>query len=97
LIELGFDLKRIDVDSFKPMLLDAGKSSDNALSPLIPLMQAEIGQVGMWSAGTSLRFCTENTDAGLAGTGVECPKFDRELLSKYVGYSVEKVASSGGL
>jgi hypothetical protein len=76
---------------------DATRSSDNALAPLVPLVQAQIGQVGMWSAGTSLRFCTENTDAGLAGTGVECPKFDRDLLAKYVGYSMEKVVSSGGL
>jgi thioester reductase-like protein len=98
LVELGFDIKRLDIETWKPMLSgDAGRSSDNALAPLAPLMEARIGQVGMWSAGTSLRFCTENTDAGLAGTGVECPKFDRELLAKYVGYSVEKAVSSGGL
>jgi thioester reductase-like protein len=98
LIELGFDIKKIDYETWKPLLVgDAGRSSDNALAPLVPLMQASIAQESMWTAGNSLRFCTENTDAGLTGTGVECPKFDRELLSKYVGYSVEKVVSSGGL
>jgi len=98
LVELGFEIKKIEYETWMPLLVgDAGRSSDNAMAPLVPILQASIAQAGLWTAGgASLRFSTANTDAGLAGSGVECPKFDRELLAKYVGYSVQSALSSPG-
>jgi phthiocerol/phenolphthiocerol synthesis type-I polyketide synthase C len=96
LIELGFEIRKIPYDAWKSLLLsDALQSSDNAMSPLVPLLQASVGQEAMWmSANGSLTFATDNVDAGLAGTGIVCPKFDRDLLAKYVDYSLRNALSS---
>lgn len=101
-ISLGYPLKQLDYQQWrKDLLTTVERSPDHPLFPLISTFDAphkpsnSIRGTGVHESETlhndteesiNQKLEASNTNAGLAGTSIVCPKCDRQLLSTYFSY-----------
>ncbi|MGL5795316.1 MAG: thioester reductase domain-containing protein [Waterburya sp.] len=89
-ISLGYPLKQIDYQQWRKQLLTAlEKSPDNALFPLISTFTANETNSNP-EAEIDRQLDAQNTMSGLVRTSINCPPCDRQLLSTYISYLINR-------
>jgi amino acid adenylation domain-containing protein/thioester reductase-like protein len=88
---LGWPVRNLPWDEWQRELAASAESStDNVLYPLLPVLSA--APSGDAGGPVEPRFDCSRTLAGLAGTGIDCPRLDARLLEIYLShFAAERV------
>jgi amino acid adenylation domain-containing protein/thioester reductase-like protein len=87
---LGYPLQQIEYHQWQATLLGPEMNSDNAFSPLVPIFTANPSPESNYLEVLNLtRVSCQNTIAGLAGTSINCPVMDTDLLNTYFAYFIQ--------
>ena len=91
IISLGYPLKQLNYEKWrKELLATLEQFADNPLSPLIGTF-AESNQPNKnTEENINQKIAANNTNSGLAGTSIICPPCDRQLLSTYFSYLIDR-------
>lgn len=87
-ISLGYPLKQLEYRQWREELLATTAGSPN--HPLFPLISTFHEPDRDTKESISQKIETSNTDAGLAATSIICPPCDRQLLSTYFSYLIDR-------
>ncbi|MBE9048266.1 SDR family oxidoreductase [Pleurocapsales cyanobacterium LEGE 10410] len=88
---LGYPIKQVTYEEWREALLSATeKSSDNPLSPLISTFAESNKPNKDTEENISRKLEANNTKSGLAETSIICPPCDRQLLSTYFSYLIDR-------
>jgi len=83
----GYPLREIPENQWREELSTiAGNSPDNPLYPLVPFWSKSPEPN---SSSPTLKFDCQNTQEGLASTGIVCPSVSAELVNKFLSYLIK--------
>ena len=83
---LGYPLQQVNYQEWrKELLATVAESSDNPLSPLVSIFTKNETETAI-----EQKLDANNTNSGLAGTSIICPRCDRQLLNTYIAYLISK-------
>ena len=86
----GHRIETVDYDTWVGRLRElCAASPDHPVVPFLPIFTTvaaarDVTVKELYFEGTFPRFGRENVEAGLAGTGIECPPVDASMLDSYV-------------
>lgn len=88
----GHRIETVDYDTWVGRLRElCAASPDHPVVPFLPIFTTvaaarDVTVKELYFEGTFPRFGRENVEAGLAGTGIECPPVDASMLDSYVAW-----------
>ena len=80
----GYPLRPLSLSAWKAEIIDSARqSADNAMYPLVTLLQEAGSQEQLLAGAHMPQFSCANMLAGLGGSGIVCPAVDGNLLRAY--------------